>query len=431
MLENLNIERLLHTPPYILADFLSRLHIEERRTVLRKVTEEKASEILAEMDAELSAETVEAMREARAIQILEDLDPDDAADLVEEMDEESRDRLLGKLSPKTAAIVKNLLSYGKDTAGGIMNPNVMSIEMDMTIDQAIQSIREQRAHSAHVYYVYVLDKERHLEGVINLRDLVLAKPYQKISDITETSLKGVCLPNEDREAVALTMADLNLMALPVVDKERHLLGVVTHDDVIDILQAEATEDIQKLVGAGPDETVHAHISYSIIKRNPWLLVNLLTATIASAVIYHFQADIAKYALLAVMMPIIASLGGNTGAQTLAVTIRSIALDEIQPDERWTICLKELFKGLCNGMIVGLIGALIAWLVTSETKLSIVIFLACLSNMAIAGLFGAGIPLILQRLHFDPAQSASIFLTAVTDITGFTIFLGLGTWLILS
>jgi magnesium transporter len=267
-LNELSIPRLLHTAPHIVASFLNRLEPDERRRVIRLLPEEPASEIIAEMDPDLSAETMEMMRESRAIQILEDLEPDDAADVVEEMDEESRDRLLSKINPKAAAKVRSLLTYGRDTAGGVMNPNVATVRIDMSVDQAIQSIREQREEAAHVYYVYVIDNERHLEGVLNMRDLILAKPNQPISNITETSLKGVCYPDEDKEAVALTMANHNLMALPVVDKKHHLLGVITHDDVIDILQAEATEDIQKLVGAGPDETLYDDISYSITRRSP-------------------------------------------------------------------------------------------------------------------------------------------------------------------
>ncbi len=429
-LEELDTNRLSQTPPYTLAAFLNRLHNDERSTVLRLVPEELASRIVSEMDSEQSAETVETMRDSAAVQILEDLDPDDATDLLEGLEEDTRDRLLEKLAPATAETVKNLLTYNKDTAGGMMNPHVMTVNIGMTIDEAIQSIRAQGEKTSHIYYVYVVDDENYLEGVINMRDILLASLNQKVSDITETQLKGVCLPNEDREAVALTMAGLNLMALPVIDTDRHLLGVVTHDDVIDVVQAEATEDIQRLVGAGPDETIHAHITYSIVKRNPWLLVNLMTATFASTVIYHFQENIGQYTLLAVLMPIIASLGGNAGAQTLAVAIRSIALGEIQAGERLTICLRELFKGLCNGTIVGLVGAGIIWFITHDTKLCLVIFLACMLNMGIAGLAGASVPLILQRLHFDPAQSASIFLTAITDFMGFSLFLGLGSWILL-
>lgn len=426
----LSVPRLVHTPPYIVASFLNRLEINERRTVLRSLPEEPASEILAEMDPDLSAETMEEMRESRAIQILEDLDPDDAADVVEEMDADSRNRLLDKLTPQTAAKVKSLLSYSKDTAGGVMNPNVATVRIDMTVDQAIQSIREQPEEAATAYYVYVVDNERKLQGVLNMRDLILAKPNQPISDITETSLKGVCLANDDKEAVALTMAAHNLMALPVIDQEHHLLGVITHDDVIDILQAEATEDIQRLVGAGPDETLFDDISYSITRRIPWLVVNLMTSVLSAAVIYHFRGTIEHHILLAVLMGIVASLGGNTGAQTLAVSIRSLALNEIQVGEQLTICLREFFKGLCNGTILGIVAASVGYLITNELRLSLVLFLACMLNMGVAGLAGSSIPLLLKRFHFDPAQSSSIFLTAITDLAGFTLILGLGSWLIL-
>jgi len=426
----LDARRLANTSPYVVASFLERLDVGEARTVLRKLDEEHASAVLAEMDPDHSSEIVSAMREARAIKILEDLDPDDAADLVHELDPEDRERLFERLDPKIAGIVRDLMTYDPETAGGVMTPEVATIRAGISVDDAIGHIRRLHEQYENIFYVYVIDERRRLQGVISMRDLILARPHQKISDIMIAEVKGVSRPDEDREKVALKMAEFNLQALPVVDETGRLLGIVTHDDVLDIIQQEATEDIQLLVGAGADESIHDNIRYSFTRRGPWLVVNLITAIAASAVIYLFEDTLAQLTLLAVFMPIIASMGGNTGSQTLAIAIRSLALGEVQPKDGLAVCLREATKGFCTGVVIGIISGLSAWAWTGNGMLGAVIFAAMVLNMIIAGISGALIPLMLQRFHLDPAQSSTIFLTTVTDIAGFGIFLGLGTLLLL-
>lgn len=429
-LETLDNERIIETPAHTLASFLERLKVDERRTVLRKVNESLASDILAEMDAEDTAETMGAMREWRALKILEELALDDAADIVGELDDKDRKRLLSKLTPETAASVRNLLKYPEETAGGVMNPEVTTVRIGDTVDEAIQRVRELSDLTEHVHYIYVVDDNRILKGVVSMRDLLLARKGQTIEAITHTSLKGVCHPLDDKEQVALSLSDLNFSALPVINDQGQLLGIVTYDDVLDIIQEEATEDIQKLVGAGANESIHDGLTYSISRRGPWLLVNLATAFLAAGVVYCFRDQIQAFTLLAVFMPIIASLGGNTGSQTLAVTIRSLALGELQQSESPRVCILECAKGLSNGIFIGLVAALIAWFSTHYAMLSLVVFASSVLNMGIAGLSGAFIPLFLKRINLDPAQSSSIFLTTVTDMTGFFVFLSLGSWLLL-
>ncbi|HQU08635.1 MAG: magnesium transporter, partial [Verrucomicrobia bacterium 21-51-4] len=376
--EALDVERLAQTPPHIVAAFLERHDVDDRRRVLRKLSEEDAMEVLADMDSEDTAETVGAMREWRALKILESMDPDDAADVVADLEEEDRERLLDKLDPETAATMRELLQYGEDTAGGIMNPEVVTIAWDATVDEAIQHIRKMAAEDekwAHLNfnYIYVLDNGGRLEGVVSLKELILARPYQKVSDIAQTSLQGICHPNDDKEEVARALANLDLSALPVIDNDRKLLGIITYDDVIDIIQDEATEDIQKLVGAGANESILDSLSYSVSKRSPWLIVNLFTAFMAAGVVSLFKPEIEQFTLLAVFMPVIASLGGNTGSQTLAVAIRSLALGELHPGDNWQVCISEAMKGLLNGVLVGGTAAVITWLLTRETLLAGVVF----------------------------------------------------------
>ena len=428
-LQTLDPTRLSRTPAIFIAKALERLDVALRRAILRKLPTSVASEALAEMAPDASAAVVGAMREWRALEILEELKPDDAADMVEELDESDRERLLGKLEPETAKTVKTLLAYDPNTAGGVMTPDMATVTVGMRVNNAINDLRRLSKTIETVSYVYVLDSDHTLRGVVSMRQLLLAQPRQKVDTIMTTELHGVCTPDRDREEVARDMANYNLVALPVVDEQQHLLGIVTHDDVIDILEQEATEDFQKLHGAGPDESIYDSIFSSILKRNPWLFFNLFTAFMAASVIYLFRHQIERVSLLAALMPVIASVGGNTGAQTLAVAIRGLALEKILTRDSSKICLREMFKGLFNGIVIGSIAALIVF-IFSDLLISLVVFIATVLNMTFSGMMGALIPLLLKRLKCDPAQSAHIVLSALTDMAGFLIFLSLGTWLLL-
>ena len=429
-LNELDDQRLAVTTPTVVARLLERIPVDDRRTVLRKYSEDFASEILSEMDPEDAAEVVGAMRESRAVKIIEEFDPDDATDIVAELNDVDRTRLLDKVDPETAHTIQTLLAYEPDTAGGIMTPEYASVYPEMSADQAINHLRERYRETEDLYYIYVVDKENHLLGVVSIRDLVLALPTHKIAEFMNIKIKGVCAPEMDREQVALLIAEHNLVSLPVVGVNNDLLGIITVDDVIDIIQDEATEDIQKLVGAGYNESIHDKMSYNLRKRHPWLQVNLLTAFMAAGIIFLFQNQIKQLTLLAVFMPIIASLGGNAGSQTLAVAIRSIALGEVCSDDQLKLCLKESSIGLINGMVIGIIAALPVYFVTHSLGVALIIIISLILNMGLACLFGALIPLLLRRFNLDPAQSSSIFLTAVSDVAGFFIFLSLGTWFLL-
>ncbi len=429
-LHGLDPAQLQGMPPVELAHVIDRLEIDQRREILRMVSDEMATEILSEMDIEASAAVVEAMREPRAVKFLEDLDPDDATDVVAELEDDKREDLLSKMEPESAQEIKELLEYDPDTAGGIMTPDVCCTHDFYHVDEAISAIRRQTSELETIYYVYVIDESEKLVGVVSLRDLMMATPETAVASIMKTKMLGLLSTDTDKEQAAHLMGEYNLIALPVVDADNRLLGIVTHDDVIDILHAEATEDIQKLVGAGADETVHDLMTYSLKKRHIWLQVNLLTVSLAAGVVSFFEEQIASLTFLAVFMPVIAATGGNTGAQTLAVVIRSLALEDIRDADKLKLYIKELLKGFLNGIGVGFIGAILAYFIKQDLKISFVVLVAMVLTMAISGFSGAFIPLLLKKMGLDPAQSSSIFLTTITDITGFFIFLSLGSWLLL-
>ncbi len=409
-----------------LARALTRLEVDERREILRRVSEAKASHVLAEMDEEDAAEVLGAMRNSRAVAMLEEFDPDDAANVVAELEDDDRERLMSNLEPETAEDINLLLSYDPETAGGVMTTEFAVLKIGQTIEEAIQDIRRQREETDTIYYVYVVDDSKRLAGVVSLRELLLARPGALMGDIMQ-EVEGVCRLHDDREKVAYRMAEFNLAALPVVDETGELIGIVTHDDVLDIIQDEATEDLQKMVGAGGDESILDSVGESLMKRNPWLVVNLLTISVAAAVITFYEEQIAHITILAVMMPVIANLGGNTGAQTLAVLIRSLAVGEIQPRDTWAICAREATKGFLNGVAIGMITGTAVALWKQDWLVGGVVTTAMICTMTFSGFAGAAIPLTLKKFNFDPAQSSSIFLTGVVDMVGFLVFLQLATW----
>ena len=416
-LDKIDNKKLSETSHHVLSVFLERLDVDTQRDILRRFNSEEVSAIVSEMDPDVSAELVSEMREHRAVSVLNEMEPDDAADIVRELEKEDRDRLLGGMDPEGASDVRELLEYPEDTAGAIMNPHVATLPRDISVEEAIAQIRKMRDEFENIYYLYVVSNEGELEGVLSMRSILLAPKGALVRDIMCTNMIGLLAPNMDKEVVAHIMADTNFHTLPVVDSNGELLGIVTHDDVIDILREEGTEDIKNLAGAGADEALFDPVMASIRQRTPWLFVNMFTAFVASAVVGMFDSDIAVLPLLAVFMPIVAGLGGNTGAQTLAVSVRSIALGEVGIFDMWRICGRESLKGLLNGMLIGAAGALVAWATTRRVDFALVVWFAMLANMSLGGFMG--------RLSLDPASGSNVFLTGVTDTGGFFIFLGLG------
>lgn len=430
-LEQLDPVRLAATSNYSLGQFLERLEIDEARDVLRQLSISRVSGILSEMvNQEWAAEILSAIRDRRASMILDSFEPDDAADIVAELDEEDRRRLLERLPTEQRQALIDLLTYDPETAGGIMTTSLDTAYDDMTIDEAISAIREISDHHEDLHYVYVVNRDFHLQGVISLRKLIHAKPHQLIRDVMRRDIHGVVTPEVDQEEVAQLMAEYNLPDIAVVDENRKLLGIITHDDILDVIQDEATEDIQKMAGAGGDESLQDHIIFSVRRRQPWLGINLITAFISAAVVLFFQEQISLLPVLAGLMPIIAGIGGNSGQQALAVAIRSIALGHIQPGDGKIVIMKQVAIGFINGMVIGVLAALVVQVMEQNTLLSLVVLAAMVLNMVCAGLAGAFIPLLLKKLDRDPAQSSSILLSAITDTGGFFIFLALGSWLLL-
>lgn len=410
--------------PDRLAEVVRILDEETAGRVIGLLPPERAAAVLSHLPDETAAAALGRPALKRAAEVVQELDPDDAADIVAEMDSPRRDALL-EASGDAGDVIEELLYYREDTAGGLMTPEILSVRRQWTVGEAIDAIRRRAMELEQIYYTYVVDRDDVLTGVVTMRDLILAPTIALIDDITKKEVVSVSV-DTDQEEVAEVISRLNLLAVPVVDHEGRLVGIVTVDDVIDVIQEEASEDLQRLVGAGADERTDSPFSYAVRMRFPWLLVNLGTAFTAAMVVGFFESTIAKLTLLAVYMPIVAGEGGNTGAQTMAVVIRGIALGEIPVGRGRRVILRELGLGLVNGVTIGVLTALIAQVTSGHPGLGVVIGIAMIVNMAMACAFGALIPLGLRRVGLDPAQASSIFLTTVTDLVGFTAFLGLAT-----
>jgi magnesium transporter len=405
-----------------LADVLTALDDEERLAAVEALPAELSSQALAEMPEEAHAsETLALLDPGRAAAIVRELDDDDAADILGELDPSQQEQILSGVHDRSE--VDRLLRYDEETAGGRMTSHVVTVPVTATAEQALEEIRRQAEEVEDFYQVFVVDDERKLVGVLPFKDLVISRPERPIrSFMTEADI--FVTPDLDQEEVARLMARYNVPSVPVVDDLGRLLGRVTFDDVIDVVEAETTEDLLKFGGVSPDEDLAAGWKDAVRSRLPWLSLNLLTAFLAGGVVYFFQSTIQQTLALAVWMPVIAGMGGNAGTQALAVTVRRLALGLIPVDVFTRVVGKEILVGITNGVVMGLAVGTVAALLGEGWRLGIVVFLAMAGNLMVAGFAGAFIPILLERLGVDPAIASSIFVTAFTDVCGFLLLLGL-------
>ncbi len=417
--------RRLH--PADAAEVLYELEPDRRAVVLHELDWETIADILEELDEDEMVEVVESLTTSELAGVLDEMEPDMAADLLGELEEAEAAEVLQQMEEREE--VAPLLAYPEDTAGGIMTTPRHMLRRHMTVAQAMAFLREHYQDEHDLYYLYVLDRNQRLVGIVSLRALVLADPDQTLDEIMERDVISVS-PDVDQEEVARLLARYNLLALPVVDEENHLLGIVTVDDVMDVLEEEATEDIYGIAQMSGDAAIFSPLREAVRTRLFWLMVNLGTAFLASAVVSLFEGTIARVAVLATFMPIVAGQGGNAGIQTSTIVIRSLALGELALDELWKALRYELLLGLLNGIAVGLVVAGVALVWKGNPMLGLVIGVAMVGNMLMAALAGVLIPFALHRMGRDPALASGIFLTTVTDVCGFLFFLGLGTWLLL-
>jgi magnesium transporter len=419
-------ELLGDTHPADQADVFADLDGDERRTMLALLSAEGVADLLEYLEDELRESVVKDMPRASLAKVLDQMENDVAVDILREMAPSEAVLTLSQM--RTATDVLPLLQHEDESAGGIMTRGYVALHKDMTAEEAMAFLRATKPVAEEAYYLYVLDGLNRLQGVVSLRQLVIADPTAVLEDVMATEVVSVP-PAEDQEEAARLLQHYRLRSLPVVDDGGVLQGIITSDDVIDVIQEEATEDMFRLAGLPGDDSIYAPVSVSARRRIPWLTLNLVTAFAAAGMVAIFEGTIEKVAALAVFMPIIAGQGGNAGVQTVTIVVRSIALGEVESNDAWRVLSKEVALGVIRGVLFGLIVGLIAMAWQGEWAWGVVVGGAMLLNMVVAGIFGVVIPLGLRFLKLDPAVASGVFLSTFTDILGFLFLLGFATILV--
>ena len=398
---------------------------EDAKIILNRFPDETLGRILEEEKDEERYDFLSQFSKSRQKEILEEMSTDEIVDFVATLNEQQEEEVLSNLNIEDLEDVKELMQYDPDTAGGIMTTEFISIRQNKTVLKTLEYLQQNGHEAEMAFYMYVVDKEDHLKGVVSVRDIITSKFDVKIEDITNPNVVSLNI-NDDQEVIAAIFDKYDYIMLPVVDDNNVIKGIVTVDDVIDIIQEETTEDMHLLAGVDGDEKVDSNIIESIRSRLPWLVINLITAILAASVVSRFSATIEAVVALAAINPIIAGMGGNAGNQSMTIVVRAIALNELNGENAKKVFFKELIVGMISGLTIGLLIGIGCQIVYGNFFLGIVTALSMLLNLIIATMVGYLVPVILVKLKVDPALASSIFVTTCTDCFGFFIFLSLAT-----
>ncbi len=409
--------------PADIATIINDLSEEYQIYAFKHMSDEIASEVLAELHDEVREDILEHFNQERLVRIIDEMDTDEAADIISDLDEDVSRHVLEHIDHEDSENLRQLLAYDEDSAGGLMQTEIIAVNQDMRRDELIELIRENVEEVENIHYVFVVDGENRLIGMLDLVQLLLCAPNRQAKDLMNPDVISTRV-DTDQEEVASLFRKYDIYALPVVDEEDHLLGRITVDDIIDVIDEEASEDAYRMVGLESEDKVFTAPLNSVLKRLPWLVLNLFTALLVSSVVGLFEEFIGKHPVLAVLMPIVAGLGGNSGTQTLTVITRGIALGELTIHNTWKALFKEVSVGIMNGVMIGSIAMGIAIVLKGNYMLGVVLGISMVINMFIAALCGSVVPIVMKRLKIDPALASSVIITMLTDIGGFASFLGL-------
>jgi magnesium transporter len=414
--------------PSDIANLIENLAQETRIKLIEIESFNIAPEIFIELNESIQGEVLQLLSIDSVSNIIKRLESDDAVAILENLDLDKKNLILEKLPPKDRFLLEEDLSYPEDSAARIMQREFTAIPSEWTVGQTIDYLRESKDLPQEFLEIFIVDNDFKPIGIVPSSRVLRAARDSKMNSIMR-EMPVLISVNMDKEEVGHTFENYNLVSAGVVNKNNKLVGMITADDVVTVVQEEAEEDILRLAGVG-DEEITDTVFVKTRRRFNWLLVNLATALLASWVISIFGAEIEKVVALAFLMPIVASMGGNAGMQTLAVTIRAIATKELSRSNINKIITKEFFIGVLNGIIFAIITAVIVQLWFKQIDLSIIIAASMVLNMIVAGLCGILIPVTLKRMNIDPALASSVFVTTVTDVIGFLSFLGIGSFVFL-
>jgi magnesium transporter len=403
-----------------IAILFEKLPQEAKERIINMLPADIASEVLSEMTEESHPEDLLLnMHPDKRSDIVEELDYDDATDIISQLEEHEQHEILQDIDQEDAHNIRALLKYDEDTAGGLMNSEIIKVNINLDKKEALDEIIRQSEEMEEFYTIYVVDDENVLQGILSIKSIIKARSDARVSDLVDKNFIYV-KAELDQEDVAGLISQYNLTTIPVVDDNMKLLGRVTVDDIIDVMEQESTEDILKISGVSEDEELSGNWKEAVKSRLPWLVINLGTAYLAASIIRHFDSTVSQLPQIAAYMTIIAGMGGNAATQSLAVTVRRISLSDLSDAQAYNTVLKEFLVGLLNGAANGLIVFAIAMFYDADPLLGLVLFLAMTGNLVIAGLTGASIPLVLKRVGIDPAVASSIIITTFTDCAGFLL-----------
>ncbi|WP_395787969.1 magnesium transporter [Aquimonas sp.] len=425
------VRRLVNTlNPAEIGNLLESLPPDRRVIVWGLVDAEDDGEVLVHVGDEVRESLLAAMDTDEIVAAAESLDIDDLADLMEDLPDQVIDEVLKSMDRENRERLEQVLSYPEDSAGRLMNPDVITVRADVTIDVVLRYLRLRGEMPDHTDHLFVVSRRHQYLGRIPLTALLLSEPSRPINQLMDEDDQPAIPVDTLTAEIARQFEDHDWISAPVVDENNILLGRITIDDVVDIIREQAEHQVLSAAGLDEDEDMFSPVLRAAPRRMIWLGINLLTAFLAASVVGRFEATIEKVVALAVLMPIVAGMGGNAGTQVLALMIRGLALGQVGASNIRVLLWKELRVAMLNGLALGAVLAGVVWLWFGDLALSGVIFAALVFNLMAASLAGVAVPLTLRRLGFDPALASSIFLTTVTDVLGFLAFLGLGTLLLL-
>ena len=428
-LESEDIDRARHLVnnlhPADLAEAIGDLPLQDQTEMLPTLSLDDAADVLEHLDEDEAAEIAAQLPLQTLASVLDEMEPDEAADILLDLDKTHAAAALRQMT--SVDTVRPLLQHEDDTAGGRMTTRMPVLRPRMTASQAITYLRDLKPDPEHHYYLYVVDVHGQLIGVVGLRKLITARASASIESIMDTQVISASV-SADQEACAQLMSRYELMTLPIVGDGNRLAGVITYDDLVEVIEDEATEDIYALasLAADSDLDVFSPVRMMVSRRLPWLYLNLGMAFLAAFVISRFEAIIAKIAVLAVFQSVVAGLGGNAGTQALALMVRGLALGQVEFRHMWRALGRELLIGLLHGIAIGAAVAGVVYIWRGNPILGLIIGMATCGNMLVAVLMGTLVPLTLKALHLDPALASSVLVTGTTDAVGFALFLGLAT-----
>ena len=407
------------------AESFEELDDEELLRVFELMTDEQKANVIEQADDDLQERIFELIPDEEAIDILAFMSPDDIVDVLGFIDIRKSKSILTKMKRSQANKIRELLGYEEDTAGGIMTTQYIAFKENLEIKEVMKKIKMIAPRTEVIETIFVTNSKKELVGEADLRDILISSDETKLSEIMDENPKYVYV-EEDQEDVARLVSKYDLKVVPVINHKKMILGIITIDDIIDVIQEENTEDILKLGGVSEEEDIYSDFWFSVKQRLPWLVINLGTAFLASFVIGIFSATVEKVVILSSVMTIISGMGGNAGTQALSVTIRALALGEVDLKDTLGIIWKTILVGTINGALLGLLCGGILWAIYGNFYMGLIVFLAMIGNLVIACMIGFLIPITLKAMKIDPAMASAVVLTTATDCFGFLIFLSLAT-----